>query len=166
MVPFEVVATATAVALLLLLMTPEPPLGLVDEVVPLTLLPMPLLELELELELLLLELLDEVPHSGAGDEVALLFMLLPLFIGPGLPAGFGDVSIPFRLARLDARAEIRRLRSSRRSDLSGDTWKWEVMSWVVFLFCSSGRHVVDITSPKRQIKKSLKKKLEFSAAVL
>lgn len=107
MVPFEVVATATAVALLLI-----PQLLLLLEV-PLTLVPMPLLLLLL---LLLLELLDEVPHSGAGEEVA----LLQLF-GIGLLAGFGEVSSPLRLARCVARAVIRRLRSSRRSDLSGDT---------------------------------------------
>lgn len=112
MVPFEVVATATAVALLLLM----PQLLELLLEVPLTLVPMPLLLLLL-LELLLLELLDEVPHSGAGEEVALLLQL----VGIGLLVGFGEVSSPLRLARLVARAEIRRLRSSRRSDLSGDT---------------------------------------------
>lgn len=109
MVPFEVVATATAVALLLLM-----PQLLVLLEVPLTLVPMPLLLLLLLL--LLLELLDEVPHSAAGEEVALLQL-----VGIGLLVGFGEVSSPLRLARLVARAEIRRLRSSRRSDLSGDT---------------------------------------------
>lgn len=108
MVPFEVVATATAVALLLVM------LQLLLLEVPLTLVPIPLLLLLLLL--LLLELLDEVPHSGAGEEVALLQL-----VGIGLLVGFGEVSSPLRLARLVARAEIRRLRSSRRSDLSGDT---------------------------------------------